>query len=65
MLVPLCRKVHVLPAYEFSRSYRESEHDLKFGIVFSLPGVSSLMTSPFSAMTSFCAAQSYAPLTAK
>ena len=32
---------------------------------FWIAGMTSLMSSPFSAMNPFCAAQSYAPLTAK
>ena len=30
-----------------------------------IAGMTSLMSSPFTAMSPFCAAQSYAPLTAK
>ena len=34
-------------------------------LVKIVAGMTSLMSSPFSAMSPFCAAQSYAPLTAK
>ena len=34
-------------------------------LLFLIAGMTSLMSSPFSAMNPFCAAQSYAPLTAK
>ena len=47
---------------QVNRSLKKEDYYKKVCFVFS--GMTSLMSSPFSAMSPFCTAQSYVPLTA-
>ena len=42
----------------------KSKEDYYMKVYFVFSGMTSLMSSPFSAMSPFCTAQSYVPLTA-